>query len=136
MLVRDVMTKEVTWIAPDTTVEDAAKMMRDRDIGVLPIGAQEKLVGVITDRDIVVRCIAEGRAPGSTAVRSTMSDKVLYCFDDSEAKDTASNMAQNQVRRMPVVDADKRLVGIVSLGDVAVHASPQVGGEALAAIAR
>jgi len=116
MKIKDVMTAEVRTAAPDDTIQAAAEMMRQADSGVLPVGENDRLVGMITDRDIAVRAVAEGRGP-NTSVRDVMSPEVKYCFEDDDLDSVANNMANLKVRRLPVVNADKRLVGMVSLGD-------------------
>jgi CBS domain-containing protein len=119
MLVRDCMTKKVELAAPGMSLRHAAQKMRDGDYGFLPVGENDRLVGMITDRDIAVRAVAEGKDPKSTRVREVMSDKVLYCFDDQTTEEVAENMGLNQVRRLPVLNRQKRLVGILALGDLA-----------------
>jgi CBS domain-containing protein len=131
MKVKDVMTTEVNLVAPDTSLFDAAKIMRERGIGILPIGENDRLVGMLTDRDIVVRGIASNRDMKRTAVRDVMSAKILYCYDDQSVEEACANMGSSQVRRLPVVNRDKRLVGIVSLGDIALHGAAPACGEAL-----
>jgi CBS domain-containing protein len=122
MQVINVMSRDVKTIAPDQTVRDAAAMMRQLDAGVLPVGERDKLVGVITDRDIAIRGVAEGKGPDAK-IRDVMSYEVKYCFEDEDVAHVAENMAELQVRRLPVMNRDKRLVGIVSLGDLATHGS-------------
>ena len=109
--------------------------MRDQDIGFLPIGDGGRLIGTITDRDIVIRGVARGCDPSQTTVAEIMSEKVLYCFEDQLVEDIARNMGELTVRRLPVVNRDKRLVGIVSLGDLARYASESAANEALSEIA-
>ena len=135
MKIRDVMTRDAKLTHPEDTLRDAARLMRDRDCGILPVAEGDRLVGMITDRDIAVRCIAEGRGP-DTKVHEAMTQEVKYCFEDEDAEHVAHNMAQIQVRRLPVMNRDKRLVGIVSIGDLARDASAECGGEALHGIAR
>ena len=102
------------------TIRDVARLMAEIDAGVLPVGENDRLVGMITDRDIALRAVAKGLGP-DTLVREVMSkEQVLYCFEDDDVDDVAKNMGDNQVRRLPVVNRDKRLVGIVSIGDLAV----------------
>ena len=117
--VRDVMTAGVELIGPDATLVDAAARMAEADVGILPVGENDRLVGVVTDRDLVVRGIAEGANPAETTIREIMTEKVLYCFDDQEPSEAASDMAKQQIRRMPVVDRQKQLIGMISLGDLA-----------------
>ena len=119
MKVSECMTREVTTIAPDRTIRDAARLMSDRDIGAIPVGDNDRLVGMITDRDIAVRAIGRGKGP-DTLIREVMTDEVLYCFEDEELNHVARNMGDIQVRRLPVMDRQKRLVGIVALGDLTV----------------
>ena len=117
--VRDVMTAGVELIGPDATMVDAAARMAEADVGILPVGENDRLVGVVTDRDLVVRGIAEGANPAETTIREIMTEKVLYCFDDQEPGEAASDMADQQIRRLPVVDRKKQLIGMVSLADIA-----------------
>jgi CBS domain-containing protein len=122
MQIRNVMSHDVQIIAPDQTLRDTAAIMRRLDAGVLPVGEKDKLVGMITDRDIAIRGIAEGKGPDAK-IRDVMSQEVKYCFEDEDVDHVAQNMAELQVRRLPVVNRDKRLVGIVSLGDLATQGS-------------
>ncbi|MXQ14786.1 CBS domain-containing protein [Microvirga makkahensis] len=135
MHVSEVMTRDVRVVSPHQTIQDAAKMMSDVDAGVLPVGENDQLVGMITDRDIAVRGIAQGKGP-DTPVREVMTADVNYCFEDEDTDHVARNMADQQVRRLPVVNRDKRLVGILSLGDLAVMQGSQPAGEALAGISQ
>ena len=121
MQVRDIMTEGAETITPTAQVCDAARLMRARNVGALPVGEDDRLVGVVTDRDIVIRAVAEGRSGGETSVREIMSDGVCYCFDDDDIERAAELMAEHQIRRLPVVNRDKRLVGIVALADLARH---------------
>lgn len=134
MKIRDVMTEVVDLVDPETKITDAARKMRDNDVGALPVGDGDHLVGLLTDRDIVVRAIAESKDPGSYTVRETMSERIFYCFDDQTAGEVAANMGEIQIRRLPVVDRDKRLVGIVSLGDLSTGGANREAGEALGRI--
>ena len=118
MKIRDVMTRTAQLTNPDDTLRHAAQMMKECDCGVLPVADGDRLVGMITDRDIAVRGIADGKGP-DTKVRDVMTDEVMYCFDDDGIQQVCQNMAEIQVRRLPVVSRDKRLVGIVSLSDLA-----------------
>src|SRR5688500_11405966 len=133
MKISECMTRDVRVISPDDTIERAAQLMGQIDAGVLPVGDNDRLVGMITDRDIAIRGVAEGGGPGAR-VRDVMSQEVKYCFDDAETAEVLENMAQIQVRRMPVVDHDKRLVGIVSIGDLAKQEQGETG-DALSEIA-
>ena len=118
MRVSEAMTREVRVATPGQSIRDVAKMMAEIDAGSMPVGENDRLVGMITDRDIAIRGVAQGKGP-ETPVREVMSDsKVLYCYEDEELEHVAKNMGSEQVRRLPVVNREKRLVGIVSLGDV------------------
>jgi CBS domain-containing protein len=133
MQVRQAMSTDVKIAGPNQSIQAAAAIMAEIDAGVLPVGENDRLVGVITDRDIAVRAVAAGKDP-DTPVREVMSKEVLYCFDQDEIEDVAQNMAENKLRRLPVLDANKRLVGIVSLGDIALADGPSEAGEALIGI--
>jgi CBS domain-containing protein len=133
MRVSDAMTANVKIATPQQTIAEAARMMAEIDAGVLPVGDGDRLVGMLTDRDIVVRAVAAGKGP-QTAVSDVMSKEVLYCFADQDLDDVVQNMADTKVRRMPVLNRDKRLIGILSLGDVALVDDPDVTGEALSEI--
>ena len=119
MKVKDAMHKGVDWVSPDTPVSELAKLMREHDIGAIPIGENDRLIGMVTDRDITMRAVAEDRLPSSTSVRDVMSEKIYYCFEDDDVEEAARCMAENQVRRLPILNRDKRLTGIVSLADIA-----------------
>jgi CBS domain-containing protein len=118
----EVMNTDVQTVSPDDTIEEAAQEMRDGDFGLVPVVEDEELVGVVTDRDIAIRAVAEGRDP-STLVREVMSEGVVWASEDDSIEDAARIMSDHQIRRLPIVDADQRLVGIVSLGDFAVDSS-------------
>jgi CBS domain-containing protein len=131
MLIREIMSTPVEWITPDVPLKEAAAKMRDLDVGSLPVAENDRLIGMLTDRDIVIRCIATGKDPGAVPARAAMSGNVYYCQDDQTVHDVAANMGEMQVRRMPVIDRDKRLVGILSLGDVAKAVQASSSGDAL-----
>ena len=135
MKVKDAMTTNVVLARPGQAIREAARLMAQCDTGVLPVGENDRLVGMITDRDIVVRAVAEGHGP-DTPVREVMSNEVLYCFEDETIEHVAQTMGEQQVRRLPVLDREKRLVGIVSLGDLATSAKSRTSGEAIAQISR
>ena len=119
MRVSEAMTREVRVASPGQSIRDVAKIMAEIDAGSMPVGDNDRLVGMITDRDIAIRAVALGKGP-ETPVREVMSsDQVLYCYEDEELDHVAKNMSQQQVRRLPVVNREKRLVGIVSLGNLA-----------------
>lgn len=134
MKVKDCMTREVRLVGPDETIAEAARAMAESDCGALPVATPDRLVGMITDRDIAVRGIAAGLGP-ETKVSDVMSREVMYCYEDDATDDVLMNMGDIQVRRLPVVDGDKKLVGIISLSDLA-DGREQPAGEALCLIAR
>jgi CBS domain-containing protein len=134
MKIKECMTRRVHTVAPDATIAEAARLMAENDVGALPVATPERLIGMITDRDIAIRAVAGGLAP-DTRVRAVMSEEVMYCFDNEDIDEVLANMGDIQVRRLPVVDEDKRLVGIVSLSDLADD-EERAAGEALCLIAR
>lgn len=133
MKAREAMTGDVVLAHPDQSIREATRMMAERDIGTLPVGQDDRLVGMIADRDIAVRAVAGGRRP-DTKISEVMSPDVMDCFDEDDLDDVAGNMGRIQVRRLSVVDQDKRLVGSVSVGDVAAHEDPRQTGKAVAGI--
>ena len=135
MNVNEVMTRTVRLAAPDDTIQRAAQMMAEADAGVLPVGENDRLIGMITDRDIAIRGDACGCDPTSTFVRQIMThEDVKYCFEDEDIDHVARNMAQLQVRRLPVLNRHKRLVGIVSLSDLSHRTDASAAGDALRGI--
>lgn len=129
------MTRTVRTIQGDSSIQEAAKIMAEADIGALPVEGGDRLIGMLTDRDIAIRAIGLGKGPDAR-VSEVMSSEVLYCFDDDDVDDVCENLADVQVRRLPVVDHDKRLVGIVSLADLASSGDAVSTGEALEGITR
>jgi CBS domain-containing protein len=123
MQVNEFMTRNPVVVPPEASLREAAERMRELDSGVLPVCDGERLVGMLTDRDVTVRATAEGKDPNSTAVREVMSPEVIYCFEDEDERVAAGKMEQHQLRRLAVLNRDKRLVGMISLGDLAVHAT-------------
>jgi CBS domain-containing protein len=119
---KDLMSRDVKVINPDMTIGEAAQKMRDGDFGMLPVGEDDRMIGTISDRDIAIRAIAEGKDAG-TKVRDVMSDGIAWAYEDDSVEKAANIMSERQVRRLPVVNRDKRLVGIVALGDFAVESS-------------
>jgi len=136
MRVRDVMTRGAEVVSPDATIQEAAQKMKDFDIGPLPVCADGRLVGMITDRDITVRSTAEGEDPWTGHVRDAMTRDLVYCREDQDVAEAAQLMQQRQVRRLVVLDRDHRLVGVVSLGDVAGRADEEAAGVTLEATSR
>src|SRR5262245_57190304 len=131
MKVRQAMHKGVTWVDPSKPVEQLARLMREHDIGAIPVGENDRLVGMVTDRDIVCRCIAAGLDPKSATARDVMTEGIVFCLDKQELEDAARIMEMKKVRRLPVIDGKRRMTGMLSLGDV-YHAGPRyVGGEAM-----
>ncbi len=135
MKISKCMTRDVQLANPTQTIQEAAKMMAEIDAGVLPIGQDDRLVGMITDRDIAIRAVAQGKSP-DTLIREVMSSEVLYCFDDQELEDVARNMADIKVRRLPVLNRNKHLVGIVSLADLSRKQEPAVTAKAVSNITK
>ena len=133
MKVSDIMTRDVRLANPSQKLREAAAEMEKNDIGVLPVGENDRLVGMITDRDIAVRGISHGLGPDAS-VRDVMSSEVRYCFENDDVEDIVQNMADEQIRRLPVLNRDKRLVGIISLGDLAVSQEIHAGEMALSGI--
>jgi CBS domain-containing protein len=118
MQVNEVMSRTVDLVNPSMKIREAATFMRNDNVGALPVGENDRLVGMITDRDIAIRAVAEGKSP-TTTIGKVMSEKVYYCFDDNDVAEAARLMAKHQVRRLPVLNRDKRLVGIVAMADIA-----------------
>lgn len=134
--IKDVMTHDVQVINPEAPVSEAARLMRDGGFGLLPVGENDRMIGTISDRDIVLRAVAEGK-DGNAYVRDIMSTGVHWVYEDDSVDKAAGMMSEHQVRRLPVVNRDKRLVGIVSLGDIAVQTSAgQPAAEALTEISQ
>jgi CBS domain-containing protein len=133
MKVSEAMTRDVRVANPDQSIREAAQMMVDLDAGALPVGAEDRLIGMITDRDIAIRGVAKGRTP-DTPVRDVMTADVKYCFEDEEIENVARNMAEIQVRRLPVVNREKRLVGIIAIADLAANEDLEVVGAAVSGI--
>lgn len=119
MKIRDIMTKQVDIVSPDTSLKEAARKMRDADVGFLPVGENDRLVGTLTDRDIAIRAVADGKDPNSAKVRDAMSSGTEYVFEDQDSSEAAQMMSEKQIRRLPVMSREKRLVGVVAIGDLA-----------------
>lgn len=134
MKVNEVMHPGVHWVEPGTPVSEIAKLMRDQDIGSIPVGENDRLVGMVTDRDIVCRGIAAGRDCTSMVARDVMSSGIVYCRDNEELDDAVRIMEQHQIRRLPVINETKRMVGILSLGDISHTAPRQLSGEVLQSV--
>lgn len=135
MDIRQVMTRDVKIASPEDTLQQAAELMCDVDAGALPVGENDRLVGMLTDRDITTRAVARGLSPLECRVRDVMSPEIKYIYEDDSLEDAARNMGALQVRRLPVLNRAKRLVGIVSLGDLALQKT-KVAGDALTGVSR
>jgi CBS domain-containing protein len=133
MKVREGMHKGVEWVSPDTPVTTLAQKMRELDIGAIPIGENDRLVGMVTDRDITVRGVAKGGDIAALTARDVMTKGVIWCRDSQEIEDAVHIMELKKVRRLPVINEDKRMVGMLSLGDVS-HASRSVSAEVIKAV--
>jgi CBS domain-containing protein len=137
MKVREIMSTQVQRIFQGASIQEAAEQMKTLDVGMIPVYDGDRLVGTVTDRDLAVRAVAERRDPASTKIREVMSPGVTFCFDDQEITEAADTMAGKQIRRLVVLNRDKRLVGIVSLGDLATASdSKQAASEALENISK
>ena len=134
--IRDLMTKNPSTIEPDRTVADAAKLMRDEDAGIIPIVDGQKLVGTTTDRDIAIRIVAEGKDPQSTKVSDVMTSRLVTVDPDQDLDEALRLMAKHQVRRLPVVEEDGKLVGIVAQADIAKHVSAVQTGDVVEKISK
>ena len=133
MRIREIMSHDVRVAAPTDDIRTAARMMAELDIGALPVGENGRLVGMLTDRDITIRAVAEGRVPADCKVGEIMSSDIKYVFEDEDVGDLCRNMMELQIRRLPVLDRDKRVIGIVSLADLAtkqggIHAEQAIRG--------
>jgi CBS domain-containing protein len=127
---RDVMTRNVESVRPDASLKEAAAKMADLDVGAIPVCDGDRLVGMLTDRDIAVRAVARGSDP-STPVREVMSSTVRFAFDDEPVERALETMKQRKIRRLPILDRERRLMGIVSLGDLAVDSDTEAAGRVL-----
>jgi CBS domain-containing protein len=135
MYVNQVMTRGAECIQPGATIREAAERMKTLDVGALPVCENDRLIGMLTDRDIVVRCISAGRDPRTEHVRDAMSPEVFYCLEDQDINEAAGIMMEKQVRRLAVLNRQQRLAGILSLGDLALEAGDgQLAGETLGVI--
>jgi CBS domain-containing protein len=131
MNVQEIMTAHARCVAPDNTLVEAAGLMRQLDVGAIPVLENDQLAGMVTDRDIAIRGVADGRDPNTTPVRDVMSPGVTSIYDDDSVEEAVRVMERHQIRRLPVLNRDRKLVGIVALGDIAVASNPAFGGMAL-----
>ena len=131
MKVKQAMHKGVQWVGPSTPVAQLARLMREHDIGAIPIGENDRLIGIVTDRDIVCRCLATGLDPKTATARDVMTPGIIFCLDKQELDDAVRIMETKKVRRLPVINGKKRMIGMLSLGDV-YHTGPRhLGSEVL-----
>lgn len=131
MHVKDVMNPKATLVNPSTSIKEAAAKMEQGRVGFLPVGESDRLQGTVTDRDIVIRAISKGKDPQTTAISEVLTEELIYCTEDQDLDEVARVMGEKQVRRLPVIDADKRLVGVVSIGDMAQHLNKDTAGHVL-----
>jgi CBS domain-containing protein len=134
MKLKDIMSTEVEIVRPDASIQEAAEKMRSLDIGALPVGDGRRLSGMITDRDITVRCTAMGLDPKTTPVSDCLSSELVYGFEDQDLEDAQALMGQKQIRRLPVLSRNKEVVGIVALADLATKVGATQVGQATQAI--
>jgi len=134
MKVREAMHEGVEWVGPETTLSELARKMRDEDIGAVPIGENDRLIGMVTDRDIVIRALPDGRDIASLTTRDVMTEGIVYCRANEELGDALRIMEDKKIRRLPVLNEDKRMIGILSLGDVSSAASHELSGELASAV--
>jgi CBS domain-containing protein len=136
MRVNEVMRSEPEWVSPDITVQEAAQKLRDLEIGCLPVGENDRLVGMVTDRDIACRAVADGHDPKKTKVRAIMSKGIVYCFDDEDIDDVAQVLEQKHIHRLVVLNRKKRMIGLLSLREIAQKCPHDLTGEVLDAVSR
>ena len=134
MKVSEVMHAGVTWAAPDTKLKTLAQKMRDEDIGAIPIGENDRLIGMVTDRDIAIRALSDGRDVEEMTARDVLTGPIIYCRADEDVADAVRIMEEHQVRRLPVIDANKRMIGMLALGDVAHFTPRDTSAEVLYAV--
>jgi CBS domain-containing protein len=135
MRVSEAMTRGVKLCTPGQTIREVARTMAEIDAGAMPVGENDRLIGMITDRDIAIRAVAQGKGP-DTPVREVMSEHIHYCYEDEDVDDVAQNMGDIRVRRLPVMNREKRLVGILSLGDVARTEGGEIVGDAVVGVSQ
>jgi CBS domain-containing protein len=125
MKIKDIMSKKVEIVSPDTLLHDVAKKMQQSDCGSVVVAKDDRIIGIITDRDLALRCVAKSHDPATTKAEQVMTKDILYCRDNDEIEDVALNMTKNKVRRLAVLDKNKQLVGIISLGDLATNSTDE-----------
>ena len=134
MKVKEAMHKDAKWVSPDTPISRIAKMMKDLDVGALPVGKDDRLVGMVTDRDIICRAFADSADPSRLTAEEVMTKGIVYCKADEDIEDALRLMESKQIRRLPVIDDNKRMVGMLSLGDVSHAVARTLSGEVLTAV--
>ncbi len=134
MKVKEAMHKGVEWVAPSTPVPELARLMRKHDIGAIPVGDNDKLIGMVTDRDIVCRGLANGKDVSKLTARDVMTANIVWCHADEDLDDATRIMEDKKIRRLPVIDTNKRMVGMLSLGDISHSAKSKLSGEVLHAV--
>ena len=134
MKVKDVMHRGVTWVEPGTSIREVARMMRDSDIGSVPVGENDRLVGIVTDRDIICRGVAGDGDMAVLTANDVMSKPIIYCGADDELDYAIRIMEKNKIRRLPVVDKDKRLTGMLALGDISEIGGQEMAGEVMRSV--
>ena len=135
MKVQDAMHSGVTWVNPETPVGEIAQKMRDEDIGAVPVGQNDRLVGMVTDRDITCRGVADGQDCSKLTANDVMTKKIIYCASNEEIGDALRLMETHKIRRLPVINEDKRMVGMLSLGDISQKVSQNLVGEVIRCVA-
>jgi CBS domain-containing protein len=134
MKVKDAMHTGVAWVSPETTLAKVARKMRDEDVGAIPVGEADRLIGMVTDRDIVCRGLVDGKDPKTLTAADVMTKGIVYCRMDDEIDNAIEAMKKNKIRRLTVLDGNKRMVGMLSLGDVACAASKNQCSEVMQAV--
>lgn len=132
--VAEAMHVGVEWVEPDTRLSEVAKIMRDRDVGAIPVGKNDRLVGMVTDRDLVVRGFTNGKSPASLTAGDVMTKPIVYCHDDEQIEDAIRLMETRQIRRLPVINDKKRMVGMLSLGDISHCGHRDLSAEVISAV--
>jgi CBS domain-containing protein len=135
MKVKDAMHEGVTWVGPETKISQLARQMRDENIGSIPVGENDRLIGMVTDRDIAIKGFTDGRDPVTLTARDVMHGPILYCRTEEDVDDAARLMEMHQIRRLPVINENKRMVGMLSLGDIASASSREVTGHLTQSVA-
>ncbi len=134
MKVVKAMHKGAEWLGPDTPISEVALKMRDLDVGAIPIGENDRLIGIVTDRDIACRAVADGKDCSTLTAKEVMTKKVVYCRDDEDVEDALRIMEQKKIRRLPVINDKKRMVGMLSIGDISHALSHELTGEIVSAV--